>query len=43
VQHGGHGPGLALQEVAQALGYGQHPLPERQGREDVIDQVGGDY
>ena len=32
---------LPFQVPAQSLGDGQHPLPDRQGREDVIDQVGG--
>ena len=41
VQHRRPGLGFTLQEVAQALGYGQHPLPDRQGREDLIDQVRG--
>ena len=30
---------IALKEVAQPLGHGEHPLPHRQRRKDVIDQV----
>ena len=41
VPHGTRRYGLALQEVAQPLGHREHPLAHRQGREDVIDQVGG--
>lgn len=33
-----HGP-IALHEVVQPLGYGQHPLAHRQAREHVIGQV----
>ena len=40
-QHRGHGPGFTLQEIAQALGYGQHPVSDRQGREGLIDQMRG--
>ncbi|MCC7277285.1 MAG: hypothetical protein IT487_03080 [Chromatiaceae bacterium] len=41
VQHRSHGPGIKFQEEAQALGYGQHPLADRQGWEDLIVQVHG--
>ena len=32
---------VALKEVAQPFGHGQHPLPHRQRRKNVIDQVRG--
>jgi len=32
---------LPFQIPAQPLGHREHPLAHRQGREDVIDQVGG--
>jgi hypothetical protein len=31
--------GVALQDVAQALGHCQHPLPHRQVRQDVISEM----
>jgi hypothetical protein len=41
VQHGRDRLWLTFQVPAQPLGYRQHPLAHRQGREDPIDQVGG--
>ena len=41
MQHGCDCLWLPFQVPAQALGHRQHPLAHRQGREDVIDQVGG--
>ena len=40
-QHGTLEIGVALQEVAQALGHRQYPLPYRQARDDVISQMRG--
>ena len=37
MQHGSDRLWLPFQVPAQALGYGQHPLAHRQGREDVFD------
>ena len=34
---------VALKEVAQPFGHGEHPLPHRQRRENVIDQVRGSF
>ena len=31
--------GVALQEIAQPLGHGEHPLPQRQVRQDVIGEM----
>ena len=31
--------GVAMQKVAQALGYRQHPLPDRQAWENVIGEM----
>ena len=30
---------VALNKVAQPFGHGEHPLPHRERRKDVIDQV----
>ena len=34
---------VALQEIAQPLGYAEHPLPQRQRRQDVIGQMRGRF
>ena len=34
---------VVLQEIAQPLGYGEHPLPQRQRRQDVIGQMRGRF
>ena len=37
---GASSPRVALQEVAQALGHREDPLPHRQVRQDVIGEMG---
>ena len=38
-QHGALQGRIGLQEVAQALGHGEHPLPHRQTGKDVIGKM----
>ena len=40
-QHAAEDALVVLQEIPDALGHGEHPLPHRHARDDVVDQVSG--